>query len=260
MSANQYDRNLMEREIDRRWRSTEDVVARYTKDHKEATRRRIVAAAGPRFKADGFDGSGVATLMADAGLTNGAFYAHFDSKDDLIAAVVADQLASQRATLRAVAADRAGVAQFVRGYLAPEHIGDRAEGCPSAALLDEIGRSAGSTRAAYTEGVSAIIEDISAVLAPNDPESVRGRVAVAMSLMFGTVQLARALTDAAMADRLLAESVPTVLEILGLAYAGSAAPSAGGKPKAVTRSGSPNAVIAEMPSAPAVRTTMPYGR
>jgi TetR/AcrR family transcriptional regulator, transcriptional repressor for nem operon len=74
----------------------ESSMARYGKDHKQATRRRIVAAAGRRLKRDGIDGSGVATLMADAGLTNGAFYAHFDSKEDLVASTVADQLREQR--------------------------------------------------------------------------------------------------------------------------------------------------------------------
>ena len=57
--------------------AVEERVARYGTEHKEATRRRIVERAGRRFKRDGIDGSGIATLMADAGLTNGAFYAHF---------------------------------------------------------------------------------------------------------------------------------------------------------------------------------------
>ena len=79
-------------------------MGRYGKDHKQATRRRIVEAAGRRLKRDGIDGSGVATLMADAGLTNGAFYAHFDSKEDLVVSTVADQLREQRETgQRAVA-------------------------------------------------------------------------------------------------------------------------------------------------------------
>jgi TetR/AcrR family transcriptional regulator, transcriptional repressor for nem operon len=52
---------------------------RYGKDHKQATRQRIVEAAGRRFKQDGIDGAGVAAVMSDAGLTNGAFYAHFTS-------------------------------------------------------------------------------------------------------------------------------------------------------------------------------------
>ena len=67
-------------------------MARYDAEHKAQTRRRIIETAGRRFKQDGIDGSGVAALMTDAGLTNGAFYAHFESKDDLVANVVADQL------------------------------------------------------------------------------------------------------------------------------------------------------------------------
>ena len=65
---------------------------RYGKEHKQATRQRIIEAAGRRFKRDGIDGSGISTLMTDAGLTNGAFYTHFTSKDDLVATAVADQL------------------------------------------------------------------------------------------------------------------------------------------------------------------------
>jgi TetR/AcrR family transcriptional repressor of nem operon len=68
----------------------EEPVARYGKEHKQATRQRIIEAAGQRFKQDGIDGSGIAALMADAGLTNGAFYAHFASKEDLVASVIAD--------------------------------------------------------------------------------------------------------------------------------------------------------------------------
>ena len=60
-------------------------MTRYGPGHKEATRQRLIETAGRRFKSDGFDGSGIATLVADAGLTNGAFYGHFASKDDLIA-------------------------------------------------------------------------------------------------------------------------------------------------------------------------------
>src|SRR6266487_6989570 len=66
---------------DGKWflRRVEERVARYGTEHKQATRRRIIETAGRRLKRDGIDGSGVATLMADAGLTNGAFYAHFRS-------------------------------------------------------------------------------------------------------------------------------------------------------------------------------------
>src|SRR5215218_6800201 len=113
---------------------------RYGKDQKQATRRRILEAAGRRFKQDGIDGSGVATLMSDAGLTNGAFYAHFESKEDLVANVLADQLRAQRHSFDDQLSHRAGLEAFVRSYLSPEHRDQLAGGCPSAALLDEIAR------------------------------------------------------------------------------------------------------------------------
>src|SRR5437773_7338090 len=116
-------------------------MARYGNDHKQATRRRIIAAAGRRLKRDGIEGSGIATLMADAGLTNGAFYAHFDSKEDLVATAVAEQLREQRERFSVQPPGRAGLEQIVRGYLSVEHRDNPERGCPSAALLDEIGRS-----------------------------------------------------------------------------------------------------------------------
>jgi len=64
-------------------------VARHDKEHQQATRQRILDTAGRRFKTAGIDGSGVTTLTADAGLTNGAFCAHFSSKDDLVANITA---------------------------------------------------------------------------------------------------------------------------------------------------------------------------
>src|SRR6266511_2340107 len=94
---------------------------RYSKDHKQATRQRILEVAGRRFKQDGIDGSGVATLMLDAGLTNGAFYGHFSSKEDLVANVLADQLRAQRESFDDQPSDRAGLEAFVRSYLSPEH-------------------------------------------------------------------------------------------------------------------------------------------
>src|SRR5437867_13012124 len=125
-------------------------MARYSSEHKQETRQRIIETASRRFKQDGVDGSGIATLMADAGLTNGAFYAHFESKDDLVATVVADQLHTQAEAYEALSPGRAGLEEFVRDYLSPRHRDHRDTGCPSAALLDEIGRSQKSTKRAYT--------------------------------------------------------------------------------------------------------------
>src|SRR5436305_1037582 len=105
---------------------------RYGKDQKQATRQRILQAAGRRFKQDGIDGAGLAAVMSDAGLTNGAFYAHFASKEDLVANVVADQLRAQHESLDSQPSDRAGLEAFVRSYLSPQHRDQSADGCPSA--------------------------------------------------------------------------------------------------------------------------------
>src|SRR5947209_12856168 len=128
-------------------------MARYGKGHKQATRQRIIEAAGGRLKRDGVHGSGIATLMTDAGLTNGAFYAHFESKEDLVANAVADQLREQRERFSAEPPGRAGLEQIVRAYLSVEHRDNPQDGCLSAALLDEIGRSTDATKRAYTDGV-----------------------------------------------------------------------------------------------------------
>src|SRR5213083_850605 len=146
---------------------------RYSKDHKQATRERIVEAAGRRFKEDGIDGAGLATVMADAGLTNGAFYAHFSSKEDLVANVLAEQLRAQRQSLDAEPSDRAGLEAFVRSYLSPEHRDQFADGCPSAALHGEIARRPADTRDVFTEEVMGVVDDIAARINPTDVEAGR---------------------------------------------------------------------------------------
>lgn len=93
---------------------------RYPKEHKHRTRQRIVTTAGRRLKRNGIDGSGVATLMKDAGLTVGTFYAYFASKDDLVATAVADQMRAQHENIVAQAAPgRAGLEQMIRWYFSP---------------------------------------------------------------------------------------------------------------------------------------------
>jgi TetR/AcrR family transcriptional regulator, transcriptional repressor for nem operon len=189
-------------------------VVRYRTERKQVTRQRIIKTAGRRLKRDGIDGSGVATLMKDAGLTNGAFYAHFESKEDLVATAVADQLREQRERLTAVTPDHAGIEQIVRTYLSPEHRDNPEDGCPSAALLDEITRCADPTKQAYTDGVLAFIDDIAALLAPHDPRSARATTLSIYALMIGTLQLARALTDQHLADEILERGIHNTLAVL----------------------------------------------
>ena len=189
-------------------------MARYGKEHKQATRQRIIQTAGRRLKQDGIDGSGVATLMADAGLTNGAFYAHFASKEDLVAAAVADQLRGQREQYSTQPPGRDGVELMVREYLSAAHRDSPQDGCPSAALLAEIGRSSEATRGAYTEGVLAIADEIAGRLAPDDPPSARGKTLGLFAMLIGTLQLSRALADPRLADEVLEQGIKNALALI----------------------------------------------
>lgn len=187
---------------------------RYGKDQKQASRQRIVEAAGRRFKADGIDAAGVAAVMSDAGLTNGAFYGHFASKEDLVANVLADQLRAQRHSFNAQLSDGAGLEAIIRAYLSPQHRDECAEGCPSAALLDEITRRPAATRQVYTAELLGIADDIAARLDRGDADAARTDALALFATMIGTLQLARALTDRDLSDQLLARGVQTALKLL----------------------------------------------
>jgi TetR/AcrR family transcriptional repressor of nem operon len=193
----------------------EEPVARYDKVHKQATRQRIIETAGHRFKQDGIDGSGIATLMADAGLTNGAFYAHFSSKDDLVAHVVADQLDTQAESFRGLPPGRAGLEGFLREYLSPQHRDNPADGCPSAALLDEIARCPAGTKHAYTDGAQAILDEIAARLAPEDPQSARAKALGLYTIAVGTLQVSRVVSDPKVADEVLEQGIQNARMFLG---------------------------------------------
>ena len=187
---------------------------RYSKDHKQATRQRIIDAAGRRFKQDGIDGAGVAAVMSDAGLTNGAFYAHFASKEDLVAHVLVDQLRAQRHSFSAQPPDRPALEAIIRAYLSPQHRDQCADGCPSAALLNEIVRRPAATRQDYTDELLGIADDIAARLDPTDPDAAQTDALTLFAMMIGTLQLARALTDRDLSNRLLARGIETACKQL----------------------------------------------
>ncbi len=122
---------------------------RYDPDHKARTHRRILKNAARRFRAEGLNGPGVATVMKASGLTVGGFYEHFRSKDDLLIQAVEEGFAEFRekvfdALKNVPPADRwRGI---VRWYLSPEHCDHSATGCPIAALAPEIARAAPAVR------------------------------------------------------------------------------------------------------------------
>lgn len=188
-------------------------MVRYRPEHKDQTRRRLIETSGRRFKRDGFDGSGIATLVADAGLTNGAFYGHFTSKHDLIATVISEQLDAQLARVEALPLGLDSVEAFVREYLSPAHRDDPAGGCPSAALLDEIGRQDLATRQAYTAGIRALIDAITRHLAAGSSPGPRDRAIGLITVLASSLQLARAVTDPELSDQILSSAYENAMRI-----------------------------------------------
>lgn len=189
-------------------------MPRYDAKHKAETRRRIIDTASARIKRDGIDASGIATLMSDAGLTNGAFYAHFPSKVDLVANVVADQLRIQHDVLSALAPGRTAIDEFVREYLSPYHRDHPEFGCPNAALLDEVGRCDDAVRQSYTDGVQAIIDTIASHVSPDDPAGARATALGLLTLLVATLQLARAVSDPTLSDEILASGISNAHTLL----------------------------------------------
>jgi hypothetical protein len=103
----------------------------------------------------------------------------------------------------------------VRAYLSVEHRDHPDDGCPSAALLDEIGRCPDATKQAYTDGLLVGIDDIAAHLAPDDPPSARAKTLSVFALLVGTLQLSRALADRQLADQVLDQGIHNALALLG---------------------------------------------
>jgi AcrR family transcriptional regulator len=175
---------------------------RYEKGRKEASRRKIMEVAAERFRADGIAATGLATIMTDAGMTNGAFYPHFQSKADLVRETVAATMDGQAAQMREMIAD-GGIEAVIARYLSPEHRDNPAIGCTLATLLPELARQPLKARALYADGFAEMARNLAAAL----PAEVKDREAAALAIystLVGALQLARTVQGTELSDRILA--------------------------------------------------------
>lgn len=186
---------------------------RYQKNQKDTTRQKIIDVAARLFKVNGTDGTGIAAIMAEAGLTNGAFYAHFASKEALLEAVISDQLSTQLGLFKKELQDKDGLENIINLYLSQEHLRSCAGGCPSAALLGDISKRAASTRKVYTEGLEGITGELMDTIKGNSADSKRVILAL-LGLLIGTLQLARTVTNDELANDMLKGGRATALSLL----------------------------------------------
>jgi TetR/AcrR family transcriptional regulator, transcriptional repressor for nem operon len=188
---------------------------RYDKGHKETTRRHILDVASAQFRENGVAAVGLAGIMAEAGLTNGAFYTHFESKEDLVRSVLLDTLTRREEKHRANLQSSIGLESVIRDYLSARHRDGAGSGCPTAALVAEIARHPKQTRDAFTGKISDIIALMAAQLRKGTPEQRRRNALAIYAAMVGALQLARAVNDRKLSDEILENAVDAALKLAG---------------------------------------------
>ncbi|SDT51318.1 TetR/AcrR family transcriptional regulator [Bradyrhizobium canariense] len=188
---------------------------RYEKGHKDATRQRIIDVASRQFRENGVAAVGIAGIMTDAGLTNGAFYSHFKSKEDLVRTVLSNALRGREETLRTGLKTNAGLEVMIRDYLSPAHRDRPSGGCPTAALVAEVARHPKATRDAFTGKISAFISLIATQIRKGSAARRRRDAVAIYGMMVGTLQLARAVNDKQLSDEILESGISAALALAG---------------------------------------------
>ena len=186
---------------------------RYEKGHKDETRRHILDVASAQFRESGIAAVGLAGIMSEAGLTNGAFYTHFASKEDLVREVLIDALTRREEKHKANLKNGVALETTIRDYLSTLHRDRAGTGCPIAALVAEIARHPKATRDAFTGKVSDIIALMAEQIRQGNAEERRRKAITIYSTMVGALQLARAINDRQLSDEILENAVEAAVTI-----------------------------------------------
>jgi TetR/AcrR family transcriptional repressor of nem operon len=175
------------------------IVTRYPESHKAETRRRILDAAGRLFRAEGYAATGVAKVMSAAGMTVGGFYAHFASKEALLAEMLTGSLSATRDVLLTGTEALAGgdfVREVMRRYLSRAHRDAADLGCALPSLTGEVGRQSDETRRIFQDYLEKLI-------APLEEKVPRERAIALICLAVGGIMFARAVKDREFSDQIL---------------------------------------------------------
>jgi len=172
---------------------------------KDAAHKRILSVAARAIRRSGYAGTGVADIMKEAGLTHGAFYSHFASREAMLAEAAGTACAESAAGAAELAAatppDRA-LEAMLDAYLSKEHVERLDVGCPLAALGSETSRQAPDVRRAVTRHIKATVD----LLARQSPDwgqqGAHERALVTLSTLVGAVVLARAVDEPGLSDSL----------------------------------------------------------
>lgn len=171
---------------------------RASRKQKEVTHERIVEAAARAIRRSGYGGTGVADIMKDAGLTHGGFYAHFPSREAMLAEAAdragADAVAASQRIVAAAPPQQA-LQALLHAYLSEEHIAAIETGCPIAALGSEMPRQAPEVRRAATRRIKEMIDLVARQSPDWGQPDAHERALVIVATAVGSLMLARAVDD-----------------------------------------------------------------
>ncbi|WP_199538746.1 MULTISPECIES: TetR/AcrR family transcriptional regulator [unclassified Duganella] len=177
---------------------------------KEATHERIVEVASRAIRRSGYDGTGVADIMKEAGLTHGGFYAHFESRDALLAEA-GDRAGAESVALAARVAAAAPPGQalqaMMQAYLSPQHIDAIETGCPVSALGSEMPRQAPEVRRAATIHIKEMIDLFARQMPGWGQPQAHERAMALVCALIGTTMMARAVDDPKLSAALCAATL-----------------------------------------------------
>ncbi|MDN3274584.1 TetR family transcriptional regulator [Frankia sp. RB7] len=186
---------------------------RYEKGHKDETRRHILDVASAQFRESGIAAVGLAGIMSEAGLTNGAFYSHFASKEELVREVLTDALTRREERHKANLENGVALETTIRDYLSTRHRDRAGTGCPTAALVAEIARHPKATRDAFTGKVADIVVLMADQIRQGSAKDRRRKAITIYSTMVGALQLARAVNDKPLSDEILENAVEAAVAL-----------------------------------------------
>ena len=192
-------------------------MPRVSRKEAEKHRNDVIAAASRLIPERGIDGVSVPALMAEAGLTHGAFYGQFESKEALVTAACKAAFAEKIRYYDEMAAlgDREAARQvFIKRYTKASHREARADGCPIAALCGDMARQgrSGPVRAAFADGLSSLAERLGNLLAGQRKKAPREEVLATLSMLVGALVLARATEGEAISDEFLTSARKMLLK------------------------------------------------
>ncbi|PPE75788.1 TetR/AcrR family transcriptional regulator [Solimonas fluminis] len=192
---------------------------RYDAEHKERTRALLLKEAARAIRAQGPRGVSVAAIMGKAGLTHGGFYAHFKSKDELVAEAMKAMFADIECKIDEYTGQKPpgeALAGYIGFYLSRRHRDDRAHGCPIPALCAEAPHLSGAARSAFAAGIEAVCARMAALLQGIGTPAPRQAAASLLAEMAGALGMARAMPTAEQSEFLLATSRRSLLLRFGL--------------------------------------------